>query len=151
MGVTTSKKSFCSTLFGYTTSIRASVYIQKNEQEEKEDLVLFKPFLYGLGIPHSNQSILQDSGGRTDSGFLLYEKNSQLWKDLTYVDQTYYPKEEEEEEQTQEIIYAPGDPFSFHDLSSVCLSMHDIQLSKRGLRSITPNISLLSMIRKLDL
>lgn len=154
MGVTSSKKSFGSTLFGYTTSIKASVYI-KNEEKEKDDNLLFKPFLYGLGINqfHSQYSFTQDSSNnRTDSGFLLYENNSQLWKDLTYIDQTYYNEQSITiQQQGQEIIYAPGDALNFNDLSSMCLSLHDINLSKRGFGSITSNIGLLTMIRKLDL
>lgn len=158
MGVTTSKKSFGSTLFGYTTSIRASVYI-KNEDKEKEDNVLFKPFLYGLGVNQFNSqySFTHDlsSNNRTDSGFLLYDKNSQLWKDLTYIDQTYYddePTDTTPQNQTQETIYyAPRDALYFNELSSICLSLHDINLSKRGFGSISNNIGLLTAIRKLDL
>ncbi|KAG2234360.1 hypothetical protein INT48_007227, partial [Thamnidium elegans] len=155
MGAVSSKnkKAFGSKIFGYTTSIKASVYIK----EEKEDALLFKPFLYGLGmIQHSlSQLSIADTSSRTDSGFLLYEKDGQLWKDLAYIDQTYYQDDTDMatvvKQPQPEIIYGPSIPFHFNEISIVCTSFHDINLSKRGFGTISSNIGLLSMIKRLDL
>ncbi|GAN09219.1 leucine rich repeat protein [Mucor ambiguus] len=154
-----SKSKFGSTIFGYTTSTKITtppVYIKKTDQDIREDNVLFKPFLYGLqstGSNHSVDSVTTENQGRTDSGFLLTGKDSQLWKDLMYVDQTYYPDEQQESTHESEIEdLLIGDTLIFKDIS--CMSqnnMQDIDLTRRGLGFISPNIGLLSMMRKLDL
>lgn len=117
--------------------------------------MLFKPFLYGLqsaGSSHSVDSIT-DTPGRADSGFLLSGKESQLWKDLLYVDQTYYPDSQQKpphESEVEELLI--GDTLTFKDVS--CMSqnnMQDIDLTRRGFGFISPNIGLLSMMQKLDL
>ncbi|KAL9554735.1 hypothetical protein MBANPS3_002678 [Mucor bainieri] len=157
-----SKSKFGSTVFGYTTSTQIAappVYINKADQDKPEDNVLFKPFLYGLqstGSSHSVDSVTPaETQGRTDSGFLLTGKDSQLWKDLMYVDQTYYHPEKQQlepahESEIEDLLI--GDTLTFKDVA--CMSqnnMQDIDLTRRGFGFISPNIGLLSMMRKLDL
>ena len=157
------KNHFGTVLFGNTTSLKASVYLNESGTDEYkgDDNLLFKPFLYGLGQHQSTHSLLtidssnNEASRRTDSGFLLYEKNSQLWKDLMYIDQTYYKEDPQEAPSTplkQLTSYdALGDALYFNDIAAMCLSMTDLDLSKRGFGSISSNIGLLPMIRKLDL
>lgn len=150
-----SKSKLGSTVFGYTTSTKVSapaVYITPADQ----DNVLFKPFLYGLQSTGSSHSVdsAAESQGRTDSGFLLSGKESQLWKDLMYVDQTYYPDGQQKSAHESEIeeLLLIGDTLTFKDVS--CMSqnnMQDIDLTRRGFGFISPNIGLLSMMQKLDL
>ncbi|KAK4514204.1 uncharacterized protein ATC70_001792 [Mucor velutinosus] len=152
------KPKLGSTVFGYTTSTKVTappVYIKKADQDKREDNVLFKPFLYGLQSTGSNHSVdsVTENQGRTDSGFLLTGRDSQLWKDLMYVDQTYYPDERQKatyESEIEDLLI--GDTLTFKDI--YCMSqnnMQDIDLTRRGVGFISPNIGLLSMMRKLDL
>lgn len=168
------QQHYGSTVFGHIIfHKKASVFIKGFDVDELkgDDNLLFKPFLYGLGQQASLQSLLSaehphESNGssRADSGFLLYEKNSQLWKDLMYIDQTYYnnnalPLTSSTTTTTvRKLSSSPninttttGDALYFNDISAMCPSMYDLDLSKRGFESISANISLLPMIRKLDL
>ncbi|CAO3629713.1 unnamed protein product [Mucor hiemalis] len=154
-----------STVFGHILHHKkTSVYLSGFDTDEfkGDDNLLFKPFLYGLELNSSKQSIPsavehhnQSNGSRADSGFLLYEKNSQLWKDLMYIDQTYYNNDEvpltARKSSSLNITTTTGDALCFSDIAAMCQSMYDLDLSKRGFESISPNISLLPMIRKLDL
>lgn len=162
-GSTNRKKSFGSVLLGY--KVATSVYT-KHHHEETLDNVLFKPFLYGLDddtllkSPASSSSSSGSSSSsssynygnnRTDSGFLLCEKDSQLWNDLIYVDQTYYSscffKSMRPSEPEDSLI---GDVLTVDDIVTTTL-LQDLDLSKKGLGVISPYIGLLPMIRKLDL
>lgn len=148
------KKKFGSTVFGYTTTSAPPIYIKKPDDNQQEDNVLFKPFLYGLESTGSSNSIpsVTENQGRADSGFLLSGKDSQLWKDLMYVDQTYYPDVQQSstnESEIQDLLV--GDALTLEDISSISRNMQEIDLIKRGIGFISPNIGLLSMIRKLDL
>lgn len=164
------KDYYGSTIFGYkyvvtsASSSTTTVYLN----EHNDDNVLFQPFLYGLAganttANHSTFSQLSSLTAattiRSDSGFPLYEKNSQLWKDLTYIDQTHYQEENDLPfllplvDKQQEEHQQRRDAITFHDILHMCQqqSMQNIDLSKRGFGSISSNIGLLPMIRKLDL
>jgi hypothetical protein len=148
------KKKFGSTIFGYTTTSAPSIYIKKIDNIQPEDNVLFKPFLYGLESTGSSNSIpsITENQGRADSGFLLSGKDSQLWKDLMYVDQTYYPDVQQNsinEFEIEDLLV--GDTLTFEDISSISQNMQEIDLTKKGFGFISPNIGLLLTIRKLDL
>ncbi|KAI8647314.1 hypothetical protein BD408DRAFT_408975 [Parasitella parasitica] len=156
MGQTVShrnNKNFGSTVFGYTTTSASSIYLKEADDTKQEDKVLFKPFLYGLASSESSTSVGSvRKQGRTDSGFLLSGKDSQLWKDLMYVDQTYYPEKQPkptDEAEMEDLLV--GDTLTLKDISSTSQNLQEVDLSKRGFGFITPNIGLLSMIRRLDL
>jgi hypothetical protein len=149
------RKSLGYIILGYrvTTSIYTKHHLG---QEEKQDNVLFKPYLYGLdaGSLSKDPSSSSNSHGnnRTDSGFLLCEKDSQLWNNLIYVDQTYYSscflKSTRRFEPAEDLLI--GDALTLDDVAITTIAQ-DIDLSKRGLGFLSPNIGLLPMIRKLDL
>jgi hypothetical protein len=149
--VSSYKKNFDSAVFGYTTA--TSVYIKTNDEDE--DNVLFKPFLYGLSaFPTSSPSLIKETdacsnNNRADSGFLLCEKDSQLWKDLIYVDQTYYNNNKLKPVKEARDSLTLGNPLTFDDI--LYTATQELYLSRRGFGLISPNIGLLSMIRKLDL
>jgi hypothetical protein len=161
---TDDRKRLGSIILGYKA---VTTIYTKHHHRETLDNLLFKPFLYGLdtsppskdqsGSSNSDNSNSNSSSSssinttRTDSGFLLCEKDSQLWNDLIYVDQTYYaayflkpscPPE------PQDMLF--GDVFTVDDVPTTS-TMQDVDLSKRNLGLISPTIGLLPMIRKLDL
>ncbi|KAI8996892.1 hypothetical protein BDB01DRAFT_768908 [Pilobolus umbonatus] len=101
---------------------------------------------------------------RADSGFIPYD-DRQLIIDLAYIDQTYYHSLEKAEDirvneehytiniDREALITANKRGLTFSDILPMCLdkTMRDIDLNRRGIGSLTSNIILLPMIRKLDL
>lgn len=177
------KNYYGSAIFGYkstSTLVKSSctLYLpiaadidndnsSKRINNNSDDNVLYQPSLYGLGATanHSTFSQLSTLTAATVidcSG----NSNSQLYKDLIYVDKTYYSNEKEQQyhlfikqqqQQKEEAERAllkqqRGDAITFHDIIQIYQqSMQNIDLSKKGLESITSSIGLLSMIKKLDL
>ncbi|KAG0169854.1 hypothetical protein DFQ28_011339 [Apophysomyces sp. BC1034] len=126
-------------------------------EEDNNDLLLTKPELYGLDdksiSPISqNKSLAVDRLGRIDSAY-CDNRDEKLINDLFYVDKTYYdnmkPKHQRRDITTNN--NAPRLTFTDVALASLDKSMHDINLSFRYLGSLSPNVGLLTMIRKLDL
>lgn len=143
--VSSYKGKLDSTVFGYT--VATSIHIKT--EKENEDNVLFRPFLYGLST-YENKNSTTNGNNRTDSGFLLCENDSQLWKDLIYVDQTYYKNNSKLTSAKQDKrCLALGSALTFDDIPLT--TTQELQLSRRGFGCISPNIGLLSKIRKLDL
>ncbi|KAI8086882.1 uncharacterized protein B0P05DRAFT_595102 [Gilbertella persicaria] len=147
-----------STIFGYIALAQPlSVYMKQDREIMVEDNLLFKSFLYGLEGTNSSMSIdKMEQENRTDSGlFLLSGKKSRLWKDLIYVDQTYYQQKEPSnllQHCLRKDTLQLGSAITFQDVFTMNLSnMQDVELTKRGLGLVSPNVGLLPMIRKLDL
>ncbi|KAI9485464.1 MAG: hypothetical protein EXX96DRAFT_603793 [Benjaminiella poitrasii] len=104
---------------------------------------------------------------RPDSGYISpsYEEDMQLAKDLTYVDKTYYHhllanvheiRQEEDDKEGYYINIANGGGnrrISFADvmLSASDKATQEVYLSSRCISGLSPNIGMLTMIRKLDL
>ncbi|OBZ89749.1 Leucine-rich repeat-containing protein 58 [Choanephora cucurbitarum] len=148
-----------STIFGYTSLVpplSSSTRTEHEKQDTLQDHLLSRPFLYGLNN-NSFPTITYGSEqgeNRADSGLFLLSGKNQLWKDLIYVDQTYYSQQKRCLNIMPERNEAPqfGDALTFRDVLAMNLdNIHEVDLTNRSFRSIEPSIGLLSMIRKLDL
>ncbi|KAI8379094.1 uncharacterized protein BYT42DRAFT_567451 [Radiomyces spectabilis] len=106
--------------------------------------------------------LCQPTLGRTDSGYASCNEktNHPFVRDVNYIDKTYYTdgrplnnlqKPNDEDEDNKNIHLA--DPLTFADVTKLASdpSMQEVNLSNRALASLSPNIGLLTMIRKLDL
>ncbi|KAI8887999.1 L domain-like protein [Backusella circina FSU 941] len=85
-----------------------------------------------------------------------YDESKQLIKDLVYIDQVYYPELANLRAAciaSTTNSFEKETPISFADLltTSPEKALREIYLSGRSLTSLSPNIGLLTMIRKLDL
>ncbi|KAI8382394.1 hypothetical protein BD560DRAFT_444302 [Blakeslea trispora] len=147
-----------STIFGYTSLVPplpTSNCIDHEEQDVLQDNLLSKPLLYGL----ENSSVstftyeLDQGGSRADSGLFLLNGKTQLWKDLIYVDQTYYSQQKKRLNVVQERKASQFESaLTFRDVLDMNLdNIQEIDLTNRGFKSIEHSIGLLPMIRKLDL
>jgi hypothetical protein len=161
--------------FGYILDHTESYATEQNVCFENDN-ILEHPELYGLrtqnsppsslvvGTPESSTSGDSSLTTITRSSFFSQQQhqeneddeNEQLIKDLVYVDQVYYP--ERSNSQTACIASATnnaekGTPISFADVfeASKEKAFREICLMSKSLTSLSPNIGLLTMIRKLDL
>ncbi|KAI9257114.1 hypothetical protein EDC94DRAFT_615499 [Helicostylum pulchrum] len=141
--------------FGYldespAVAAAAASVIRKMSSEERDDYLLQNPQGYGFNKYRHHR----------DSGY--YDQSLQV--DLNYIDNTYYSTsttitttttttgdnqqqvEEIEEENNQAQI-------SFADVfeASADKSLRQVYLSNRSIHRLSPNIGMLTMIRKLDL
>ncbi|KAI8346777.1 hypothetical protein BD560DRAFT_450504 [Blakeslea trispora] len=132
----------------------------KTDSPEKDGLLLY-PEIYGL---KSNVSSVTRNTKRPDSGFVstVSASNLLLLRDLAYVDHTYYStwtlssfSIHHPNHTSSSSISNTDRPthISFTDamLTSPDKSYQEIYLTNRGIRSLSPNISMLSTVRRLDL
>ncbi|KAF7727848.1 hypothetical protein EC973_006961 [Apophysomyces ossiformis] len=126
--------------------------------EEDNHLILTNPHLYGLvdkSTSHASSkfSTSVDRLARIDSGYCNDEKE-RLVKDLVYVDKTYYENIKPKHPRSETIASHNGASrltFANVVFDAMDKPTQDINLSFYGLRILSPNVGLLTMIRKLDL
>ncbi|KAI8391158.1 uncharacterized protein BYT42DRAFT_555829 [Radiomyces spectabilis] len=127
----------------------------------------FPPPLCDISIPSSSSSMstlassssrlsihtaAPDRMGRTDSGY--GENENRLLNDLAYVDKTYYNNRRpatHSREPKHPALSTITITFTDVAVASIDKTMQEVNLSSRSLGSLSPNIGLLTMIRKLVL
>lgn len=137
----------------------------------------FLPLLPSSSLPSTSMTSLDStvtvtnrkSHERPDSGYMSpsYDESMQLANDLDYIDSTYYTslasKCSSSADDGDDIINSEidigtyesggGHVISFTDvmLASPDKTLHEVYLSCRSIYRLSPNIAMLTMIRKLDL
>jgi hypothetical protein len=137
----------------------------------------FLPLLQSPSLPSTSMTSLDSTvtvtyrkpHERPDSGYMSpsYDGSMQLANDLEYIDNTYYtslasecfsPAESVGDTINSEINIGTyesggGHVISFADvmLASPDKTLHEVYLSYRSIYRLSPNIAMLTMIRKLDL
>lgn len=121
--ISTHKKKYSSLIIGYKSITPTEL---RESDDYNNDNVLLEPHHYNLS-----------------------HKISQLCKDLIYIDQAYYNEIKQNEHQKTLI---PSDPITFKDtLYKNQRNIYDFYLARAGLKCLSPNIGLLTTIRRLNL
>jgi hypothetical protein len=152
-------------IFGYLSS--SSRTNRKLPTRYEKDHVLEHPELYGLraSILEKSNVLSINSCSTTsncnreehlDSGYAYnYDESKQLVNDLVYVDQKHYPESTRLHSRTYHNVenIALGPPITFDDITMASSdnTIREVQLANKSIRGLSPNIGLLTMIRKLDL
>lgn len=135
--------------FGYLDESPAPVIRNmSNEEEERDDYLLQNPQGYGFNKYRHHR----------DSGY--YDQSLQV--DLNYIDNTYYSSsttitittgDYQQQQQQVEIEENNQAQISFAEVleASADKSLRQVYLSNRSIHRLSPNIGMLTMIRKLDL
>jgi hypothetical protein len=164
-----------------TAPASAAEEIVEYENDDNNDQVLKNPEVYGLRIASSSYPFLPPSLSPTqllqssstlnqqhrDSGYVspfYYDESLHLMNDLSYIDTTYYNnfsrrkpssaiKTTDQQQQQQQQTKGIGAHISFTDvmLSSPNNDLREVYLACRSIHSLSPDIGMLTMIRKLDL
>jgi hypothetical protein len=151
-----------SNLKGYTFAYIASAYSNTRSsnitEQTQRDLLFSQPEAYGLRpslcFSAASSAKIRE---RPDSGYIspVCDENMHIVNDLAYIDTTYYPltntSTESVDDDRQDITR--GAQISFTDvmLASPDKTLREVYLSLRSIHSLSPNIGMLTMIRKLDL
>lgn len=138
--------------FAYLINPRKQFYITPPAKDS--DPVLTRPGIYGLNSTYSAES---SSLSSLDSAMSLGTDSSydELAKDLAYVDHTYYPARKRSS--TTDINITTNNKSHFElSMTDVVLASPDrtlteVYLSSRSIHSLSLNMGMLTMIRKLDL
>lgn len=152
-------------VFAYQVSLGKQYYLEPKAKETVDnDPILTRPELYGLDST-SSISFLKNSTDvkyekRPDSGYMSPDESieeEKLAQDLTYVDLAYYPSRYHSNQQqtfeTNNEVDEYGMEVSFTDVmfASPDKTLSEVYLSCRAIQKLSPNIGMLTMIRKLDL
>jgi hypothetical protein len=134
----------------------------------KKDLLFLHPEVYGLRpqLYFSSASTASSTKvrERPDSGYIspVYDESMQIINDLAYIDNAYYycpltntssDSAVYNDKDTYNVMTRGAQQISFTDvmLASPDKTLREVYLSLRSIHSLSPNIGMLTMIRKLDL
>lgn len=158
--------------FAYIANATQSYYSTQSpnsvDETTKKDLLFSNPEVYGLTSQLCFSSASTASSikvhERPDSGYMspAYDEKMQILNDLAYIDNAYYPLTRKSTDSVCRDNDAYNDitreeprvsQISFTDamLASPDKTLHEVYLSLRSIHRLSPNIGMLTMIRKLDL
>lgn len=155
-------------VFAYVINPRKRFYLTLPPKDYFEsDPILTRPDIYALGpqnlsciTENLSLSSLRKDQKSYDSGYMSYfsDENGQLLKDLAYVDYNYYPTRKSLTITNEDNGNINTDKkncleISLADvvLASPDRALNEVYLPNRSIHSLSVNIGVLTMIRKLDL